>query len=1122
MATSTVGYSARKSLRQKILQAALKAPDFRTLLVEAADEIREIAKPTATEATIEGAFERILYAQLKEIGLRFHPEKESAINLKRHVARGRADSRLGALIIEYKRPALLKSTGEREAALTQLKSYVTALSQTTDTPFVGLLTNGLVAIEVQALRGSIIAQSSLQSVDWRVLLRLTQHVVSLALTALTPANLIRDFCGSRSDGVLFQMARVLNDILSGPQPKTQMLFQEWEQMFRLAHDDQSQQRRIEDRRAALAELFETEIDDADEEYRALFALHTAYAILLKFIAYRTVSDLYFKEVGQDFRSLAFASSPSLRVFCNGLEDGEIFRQLKMINLLEGDFFSWYCDKKQWTPDLANSMRAMVEILARYEEAENVFDSNEAPDLFRDLYQAAVPQVVRSSFGEFYTPYWLAQHVLESASPVDNWRALDPCCGSGTFVVASIARLRAECRARGLNERDTLREILSRVVAIDLNPLGVLTTRINYFIHISNLFAKSGGSLVIPVYLGDASSIPARVVLEGVECLHHELATLKKPVSAILPISLAKDTTRFMRLMFEYEQHIKARDHDAARQVLLNGVPADERKFLVRKHIRELTENLIELERNGWNGIWARILSNFLTTACLGRFSVIIGNPPWIDWKNLPEQYRNRTKQVDVVKSLFSGAGRTGGINLNICALISYVAMVNWLDEGGQLAFLMPRELVYQASYEGWRRLNGKYDFLTFYDWTKAGHPFDPVKEDFMTFVIGTQQRATSYVPVVKYAKKKSAAKPVSWKSLEMAFNSLEVSQEVAGQIIPNSTAFTFARDEAELHEFAIITGECEYIGRDGLQFYPQELQVFRYSGEGPAPNTVWVNNVQAQKAQHKVPSMRVLLEKTYLRPLVASPAIGRFRHDYDGLLAAFPHDASNPTRPISSSTLRESAPLLLAYYEKYRDVVESLSKANTKIRDADPGEFYGVGRVGPYSFAHTYIVFRKDTKWCAAVVSAEMTPWGEEKKVVFQSHAVSMCERRNREFIDEDEAHYICAILNTPIVERFVYATSDTRSFKVRPSVFVPLYDPDDTRHARLSVISREAHATPENVETLRIESETLYISICQDEAYEAVDAAVAAERLAEISVNPELLIRGDELTQALLELESE
>lgn len=1116
---SSVPSLAKATLRQKILRAALMAPEFQAALREAASEIRELAKPAATEATIEGAFERILYAQLREIGLRFHPEKEAGVELKRHVTRGRTDSRLGALVIEYKRPALLKSTAEIDRALKQLKEYLISLSRDSTSPFVGLLTNGLVAVEVRALGGKITAESAPEKISGAVLLRLTQQFISLALTALTPKNLIRDFCGSEADGVLFKIARVLNGILSAKkQPKTDMLFCEWEAMFRLAHDDQSQQKRIEERRTSLAALFEITIASAEEEYRALFALHTAYAILLKFMAYRTVSDIHLGEVGQAYRALAAAENGPLRVACNNLEDGEIFRQLGIINLLEGDFFSWYCDRRQWSPELADAIRSILEILARYEEAGHIFEANEAPDLFRELYQAAVPRVVRSSFGEFYTPHWLAEQVLESASPKKGWRAIDPCCGSGTFVIAAIGKIRKECEAEELSDRDTLKEILSRVVAIDLNPLGVLTTRINYFIHVSNLLVSSKQPLVIPVYLGDATAIPEHTALDGVECFSFELKTLRNPIRATLPISLIRDTPKFMQLMLTYERHIKAQKGDSAKQLMLNDIAATEQNLAVRRAVTILTNKLIELEQNGWNGIWARILSNFLTTACLGKFSIVFGNPPWIDWKNLPEQYRERIKVTPIVRGLFSGAGRTGGINLNICALISYVSMTNWLEPSGRLAFLMPRELANQASYEGWRRLGGKWNFLEFHDWSAAGHPFDPVKEDFMTFIIGRQKTKPRCIPVTSFAKKKGTKeKAAEWKSLPEALTHLETSKGVAGQIIPNNTTYTFARDQAELDEFALVAGDCEYIGREGVEFYPQELLLFKFQSEGERPGTVWLQNVQVKKSKYKIQKRRILLETVYLHPLVKGPEIEQYHHDYSGLIVAFPYDASDPIRPIPVDELRTASPLLLSYYEQNREMIDQQTKFSDRIRGPNPGEFYGLARTGPYSFSNVYVAFRDNTKWCATVVTGADMPWGEHQRFVFQNHAVSMCERQTGgEFVTEDEAHFICAILNTPIVERFIYAASDNRSFKIRPPVFVPLYDPEDDRHVNLVALSREAHLRPERRDALRTQSEGIYLTLCGDEAF---DAMVARDRLEEIESGAVALVTADALQAELDEL---
>ena len=156
----------------------------------------------------------------------------------------------------------------------------------------------------------------------------------------------------------------------------------------------------------------------------------------------------------------------------------------------------------------------------------------------------------------------------------------------------------------------------------------------------------------------------------------------------------------------------------------------------------------------------------------------------------------------------------------------YVASKNWRQDSGVLAFLMPKELAYQSSYEGWRRLggNGTAYFQEFHDWSKSGHPFDPVKEDFMTFFIGCNQPGDYTVPVKSYVKASTdRSKARRWLDLTEARSHLNEIPGVAGQVIPGRTAFTFAKNRKELNDFSLIAGECAYIGREGVEFYPQEL-----------------------------------------------------------------------------------------------------------------------------------------------------------------------------------------------------------------------------------------------------------------------------------------------------------
>jgi hypothetical protein len=377
---------------------------------------------------------------LRDVGVPFHPDKEKPVKTRRHRQQGRTDSRIGTLVIEYKQPSTLRTPKDVALAKKQLGDYLDAISSAKGNGATGFLTDGTKVLELRSVDGQATAESAFVDISEDSLLRLVRSIVALSSSELSARNLIRDFCGNDYDGTVFQVARDLNEILGYHATlKTEMLRTEWEALFRLAHEDQSQQKRIEDRRRVLAEIFGTKITEATVEYRALFSLHTAYALVLKLIAFRVVSDVKFKTALYDYKSLTSAEPDVVRAFCANLEEGELFRQIGIINLLEGDFFSWYSDSKQWNDKIATGIKRILQDLARYEDVKNVFDSSHAVDLFRSLYEAVVPQVVRASFGEFYTPYWLAQHVVESSRCEGDWTALDPCCGSGTFLIAAISK-----------------------------------------------------------------------------------------------------------------------------------------------------------------------------------------------------------------------------------------------------------------------------------------------------------------------------------------------------------------------------------------------------------------------------------------------------------------------------------------------------------------------------------------------------------------------------------------------------------------------------------------------------------------------------------------------------------
>lgn len=111
--------------------------------------------------------------------------------------------------------------------------------------------------------------------------------------------------------------------------------------------------------------------------------------------------------------------------------------------------------------------------------------------------------------------------------------------------------------------------------------------------------------------------------------------------------------------------------------------------------------------------------------------------------------------------------------------------------------------------------------------------------------------------------------------------------------------------------------------------------------------------------------------------------------------------------------------------------------------------------------------------------------WGGLKRPLFQNHAVSICEDIFGNFITYDEAHFICGILNTPVVCDYMLSSSDARSFPIRPRVYIPKYNKENTIHNMISDLSKEAHQYYNNLELLeRIKTNlnSLYLKLVKED----------------------------------------
>lgn len=1075
-------------LKQQQYNAIIRSREYKELLKDMSKRIISKSSSAPNEATIENYFDCELFAFFREVfsplGFEYSPEKEASIATKRHITKGRADTLLGALVIEFKQPSTLSNKNSQDNAVNQVIEYLDGLEL--ESELVGFVTDGTKGCFVIRSESGY-TNESFSKLNAEQLDRLIQLIIQLKLTALTSANLVNDFCNPpANNGVAFKLFKNLYDTLrNNITPKTQMLFDEWKELFNLSHDDVSQQQAIIDRKRSLELLLNETFSDNDEEYTALFALQTAYVIIIKIIAYRIISIVRYNSSFIDFENLASSNEVALRQQLVSLEDGAIFRGYGITNLLEGDFFSWYSTSEQWNSCIANSISEIFVILCRYADKSVLNSDQKSADFFKDLYQHMMPSAVRHSLGEYYTKQWIAKEVFDEAVLMNNkssWRGLDPCCGSGTFITVMIDKILEET----IDKDDTtrLKEVLSRVSGIDLNPVAVLTARVNYFINVAHLMT-SQDELEIPVYLGDSSYVPKACIFDNKDCLEYTINTLVKPINIIVPRSMVRDTVEFSKVMTGIELNIRALDEQTTYNKLESLIDPDDLTDNIKTQVHSLSNTLVDLESRNWDGIWARIITNYLTTANLGKFDIIVGNPPWVDWKSLPSGYRDRIKGLCISRQLFSGDRITGGINLNICALISNVVAENWLSEDGTLGFLMPEPLLFQQSYEGFRNLylsdGTRLYFKKFTNWTKAGNPFKPVTQKFLTY----------YMTKTAYDYKEGI--DVDWMILKdnkkhddlevLDINEyFDVVSGIAATCHKTKNLFSYIESRQQLSDFMSIAGESYYLGREGIEFYPQEMTIFKVSGLPNTKTCISLKNIQVKKSKYKVPQSVELLETDYLHPLVKGIDITPFHVNTSGLIVPFPYDERNTRLPIPLEELARKAPNLASFYQRFKELILAQTSYNERIIGKS-GEFYALARVGAYSFAKHYVVFRDNTKWGAAVISDIDTDWGGLRHPLFQNHCVSICEDAEGNYISEDEAHFICGIMNAPIVYEYVLKSSDSRSFPIRPRIYIPKYDSSNGSHRRIVELSKTAHNNyndSSKMEEISRELNTEYLQIAR------------------------------------------
>ena len=386
-----------------------------------------------------------------------------------------------------------------------------------------------------------------------------------------------------------------------------------------------------------------------------------------------------------------------------LLNGEILRQhTGLIGITESDLFAWPVETGQ-----TEYIRTIARQVKRFDWTQ------ETGELAATLYQNTVTQEERKRMGEYYTPRWLAKAITEELiDDPANTRALDPACGSGTFIAAAIHHIISHTRE--LTPGARLARLQENIAGIDLHPVAVQLAKATWVIssHDAIMDARAQDpaitNITAPIYLGDSlqlrydnSELTAQgyIVLDTGEKLDGQSDTVRFQI----PLSLARQTDRFDNLMLTIADAIdKGNDTDRILDDFGIAQTAE------RKPLVDTIANMQALHVASRNHVWAYYLRNMTRPMAIAEQKVdaIIGNPPWLTYNQSADIIREELKSLSQERYQIWAGGKNAP-HQDIATLFYCRAMELYLKPQGKIGMVLPHSVLRSGHHLKWR--GGRYE-----------------------------------------------------------------------------------------------------------------------------------------------------------------------------------------------------------------------------------------------------------------------------------------------------------------------------------------------------------------------------------------------------------------------------
>jgi len=1009
-------------------------------------ETRNLLREAKTEEDLRIGFEKLLEPIRKNLNLKSTPKYEKSIYS------GRLDAVHGQVIIEYKSPGHFSSPKNVEQTYEQLKNYLSQEANPAHLVGVGFDGTRIFFVQYQEEKFILRGPYDFAPESARTFLI---HLRGLSRLPLTAENLAKKF-GPQSklgQNMVFALANSLE--YWGNQTRIRTFFNEWKRLFGIVYGEQFSGMQVGKEVGAISKLYKVGPETDFQEL--LFSIHTYFALLMKLISAELLTLREASFISSLSSQLVHSPDEELQRILEDIEDGGIYARKGITNFLEGDFFRWYLDAFD-SPELRDAIREIARGLSEFEPATSSLDPTATRDLLKKLYQYLVPQEVRHSLGEYYTPDWLAELLLNEVGYDGNTlkRFLDPACGSGTFLVLAIQRAIKHGREKEkMPDLEIAKRIVSNIWGFDLNPLAVIAARTNYLFALGDLLNELQ-EVEIPIYLTDSVLTPTRVTRD----LYGDYLEVSTSVGKFrIPADWVKGGKFFL-----------AKAVPLIEEMAKNQYSVEEAMARLRKEglvfpqneetVRDFYSQILELEKENRNGIWARFLKNAFAPMFAGQFDYVVGNPPWIRWRFLSNEYREATLKLWRGYGLFSLKGldaTLGGGEKDFSMLFTYACADYYLKDGAKLGFLITQEVFKsKGAGEGFRRFQlgeGQYlRVIKAHDFVSI-QPFEGAANKTAAIILRKGEKTEYPLPYFLWTKKKGVGKIATDKLLDEIIVFLQ-RKKLMVKPVGKFTGPWQHYGKAQ-NSLTNIEGENHYQARRGAATDPYGvfwLDVKQVLSDG----RIMVRNL-TEFGKRKIQSVEETLEPDLVFPMVRGKDIERWGCTPQIYLLVTQNP--NTREPYHEIEMKKKWPRTYNYLTKFKDALLARG-SKAVLRLAERTAFYAMFGIGPYSFARYKVIWKRMTNDIfSCVVSQFKTPFGYKTIVVPET--VSFFPVDN-----ELEAHYLCAIINSRPVRNFIKSFSSAgRGFggtSVMEHIAIPKFDPQNPLHQRLAEISKKCHKLKE------------------------------------------------------------